>query len=431
MSIWQVITDPVYSAPILGASLISISTSLLGTIFFVRRKAMVGEMLSHAAYPGVIAALLLFAAYGGGSSLKLTIMILAGAFALVFFALSLSHFLEKRLHQNSDTVLTFLLSAFLGIGVFTAALLQQWAPGFFRQAESFLYGQIATMRLIHVQIYGVIALVTCIIYFTFLPRFKIILFDPLYPKARGISTWGLFLLLDLWTMGAIVVGMQSVGIILLIGMLIGPAAAAYPWSSSLLRMSQIALCIGLFCAFSGGYLSIVLAESSFPLFLPPGPLMVMIVTGCAFISLMIVPKKGYLWRMVFLLTFRLKCHLENILKALWKNRQGGKEPIDWGAYSITAYMSFLILLIKGDVDGGFPYVHLTDKGEKAGAYIVRKHRLWEFYLSHCLDQKGRVVHLSAEEIEHVMSETLEKELSLFLEDPPFDPHHQPIPRVKE
>lgn len=70
---------------------------------------------------------------------------------------------------------------------------------------------------------------------------------------------------------------------------------------------------------------------------------------------------------------------------------------------------------------------LTDNGEKIALGVVRKHRLWEFFLANKLGFEWDKVHAIAEELEHVSSNELIKRLEIFLGNPAFDPHGDPIP----
>tara|TARA_B100000767_G_scaffold86889_1_gene83514 strand:- start:516 stop:1169 length:654 start_codon:yes stop_codon:yes gene_type:complete len=72
-------------------------------------------------------------------------------------------------------------------------------------------------------------------------------------------------------------------------------------------------------------------------------------------------------------------------------------------------------------------VQLTEKGKKAAAYVVRKHRLWEVFLVDKLNFHWDEVHDIAEQMEHINSVELIKRLDAFLGHPDFDPHGDPIP----
>jgi DtxR family transcriptional regulator, Mn-dependent transcriptional regulator len=73
---------------------------------------------------------------------------------------------------------------------------------------------------------------------------------------------------------------------------------------------------------------------------------------------------------------------------------------------------------------------LSDQGNKLALTIIRKHRLWEYFLVEKLGFNWDEVHVLAEQLEHVSSEDLIRRLDEFLEHPAFDPHGDPIPDVK-
>ena len=72
-------------------------------------------------------------------------------------------------------------------------------------------------------------------------------------------------------------------------------------------------------------------------------------------------------------------------------------------------------------------IHLTDTGKKKALIIIRKHRLWEVFLTEKLKYGWNEVHALAEQLEHVESEDMIDRLEAFLDYPAFDPHGDPIP----
>ena len=72
---------------------------------------------------------------------------------------------------------------------------------------------------------------------------------------------------------------------------------------------------------------------------------------------------------------------------------------------------------------------LNEAGKKAALGVVRKHRLWEFFLAEKLKFNWDEVHEVAEHMEHVSSKKLIDKLDEFLGFPKFDPHGDPIPDV--
>ena len=74
-------------------------------------------------------------------------------------------------------------------------------------------------------------------------------------------------------------------------------------------------------------------------------------------------------------------------------------------------------------------VNLTAAGEKIAIHIIRKHRLWEYFLVEKLDFKWDQVHEMAEEMEHISSKELVDRLDKFMGYPKYDPHGDPIPDI--
>ena len=118
-------------------------------------------------------------------------------------------------------------------------------------------------------------------------------------------------------------------------------------------------------------------------------------------------------------------HLERKLKSE-VSTNALAERMQTRASSVTDMMQKLadkkMLLYKK-----YKGVQLTEKGKKAAAYVVRKHRLWEVFLVDKLKFHWDEVHEIAEQMEHINSVELIKRLDAFLGHPDFDPHGDPIP----
>jgi DtxR family transcriptional regulator, Mn-dependent transcriptional regulator len=126
---------------------------------------------------------------------------------------------------------------------------------------------------------------------------------------------------------------------------------------------------------------------------------------------------------------------ENYLKAIYKlaEKQGGKVNTNALAEKLNTKASSVTDMIKRLADKQlvdyekYQGVGLTKKGEAIAIQIIRKHRLWEYFLVHKLGFKWDKVHEIAEELEHIYSEELIDKLDAFLGCPQYDPHGDPIP----
>ena len=126
---------------------------------------------------------------------------------------------------------------------------------------------------------------------------------------------------------------------------------------------------------------------------------------------------------------------ENYLKAIFKIAENADENVSTNAIaeklgtkasSVTEMLKKLAdkeLVVYEKYQG----VKLTETGEKIAIQIIRKHRLWEYFLVNTLAFKWDEVHEIAEELEHINSDALIDKLDSFLGFPQYDPHGDPIP----
>jgi manganese/zinc/iron transport system permease protein len=235
-------------------------------------------------------------------------------------------------------------------------------------------------------------------------------FDPAFAASVGIRCSlienATFFLLVL----AIVIGIRSVGVALMAGMLIAPASTARPLTHKLSTHFFLAGIIGIISGFCGNVLSVWIPKGRYTL--PTGPMVLLSAAFFCILSLLLAPQNGLLIRLFRIYRFGRTCRMENALKALWKSH---KAPLSWKMRWLLASK------------GWFKKGALTLEGRKKAEKIVRLHRLWEVYLVDYMGQGVEKVHRSAEELEHFITPQLERELTELLQDPKQDPHHQPIP----
>lgn len=433
--------DPVLRGPFLGSMLMCLGAALVGVIVLLRKQALIGESLSHAAYPGVILGVILagLLELDPEAELAMTLLIMAGATATALFGLWTIHILEQKWKVRSDSALCFVLSAFFGIGLTLASQVQFSFTNHYRQVVVYLYGQAATMTDIHILVYGFLALLIAAIIGLFHKELLAITFDREFVKTMGIPTRTLDFLFFALVVLAVVVGIRSVGVVLMSAMLIAPGVAARQFTNHFTIMLLLAALFGVASAFFGNLLSLDLSRA-FAFFypnskiaFPTGPMIVLVAFCFALFALLLAPERGLLWRWIRRTRFRRLCLRENILKAMWRYGIGKEVPLfflqrcqDISPWAFNRLIHNLIA--SGWVEKGAPeHLKLTQDGALWAARVVRLHRLWEVYLVEYMGLGAERVHYSAEEMEHILTPELEDELTLLLDDPKRDPHHQPIP----
>lgn len=437
----QFFTDAVLRAPTIGSMLMCLGASLVGVLVFLRKQSLLGESLSHAAYPGVILGVILAGFFNvtDYQEMGLSVLIMAGAAVTALFGLWCIHVLENYFNIRSDSALCFILSAFFGIGLTLVSQVQFSFSNLYRQAQVYLYGQAATMTDVHIWIYGSLALLITLTILLLYKELQTITFNREYAKSVGMNVRTVDGIIFALIVLAVVIGIRSVGVVLMSAMLITPAAAARQFTNKLSYMFVIAGVFGLISGYLGNYLSIIGSQyfsslyAAQRLILPTGPTIVLVASFICLLSLLLAPERGMLLRMVRIARFRYRCMCENLLKALW--RFGDDNPISFqqiAKHQSFSHMYLRIILWRLTRNGwvekaGKNVYKLTKDGKVWAAKIVRLHRLWEVYLVDYLGMGAEKVHVSAEEMEHIITPKLESELVLLLKNPKHDPHHQPIP----
>ena len=442
-------TDAVLRGPTLGTMLMCLSAALVGVVVFLRKQSLIGEALSHAAYPGVILGVIAasFWAPDWNEDAAFAALILGGAFASGLLGLWLISALEKYLKVRSDSALCFVLSGFFGIGITCASRIQFTHTALYTQAQVYLYGQAATMSDLHVIIYAILAIAVIAMLLLLYKELQVMLFDKNFAKSLGVQTSLIDATLFALIAAAVVIGIRSVGVVLMSAMLIAPAAAARQYTNKLYGMLLLAGFFGLVSGFTGNYLAIELTKylaGQYPaarLSLPTGPMIVLVASAICVGSLLFAPERGLLLRLIRIAFFRYKCLCENLLKTIWRlsftsdaeGKQNSAVTFDELIKYQNIHYFYTRFIVRRLIKNGWlirlspTSYSLSFDGYKQASRIVRLHRLWEVYLANYLGVGAERVHCNADEMEHILTPELERELTKILKDPKQDPHHQPIP----
>jgi len=249
---------------ILTASLVASCCALLGSFLILRKMAMVGDAISHAVLPGIVIAFLI-----SGSRDSFTMLIGAGLIGV--FTTFLIEFLHKKARLQTDASIGVTFTWLFAVGV---VLISLFAGKVDLDQDCVLYGEIAYVPLDVVitpsgdnlgprALYIMCVILVLIILFVTLGYKELFLttFDPAYATAIGIST-------TLWhylLMGAVsattVASFESVGAILVVALLIAPAATAYLLTDNFKWMLFLACIAGILSSISGYYLAVWLDGS--------------------------------------------------------------------------------------------------------------------------------------------------------------------------
>lgn len=268
---------------LLGTALLGLASGIAGTFAVLRKESLIGDGLSHAALPGVVIAFLL-------TGIKDIEVLIAGAALSSIAAAWLITITVENSKIKFDGALATILSAFFGLGMVLLTYLQSLNNAGQAGLSKFIFGQAATILARDVYITSAAALIIIVLTALFWKELKLISFDVEYAKTLQIPvTFTLILYRSLLIM-TIIIGIQSVGAILISSLLIAPAVGARQWTNKLGTMCILAGFFGMVSAIGGTIWSTSVQK------LPTGPAIIVILSAIVLLSLIFAPNRGILWQ---------------------------------------------------------------------------------------------------------------------------------------
>jgi manganese/iron transport system permease protein len=277
MSLLDLLLDPMrlgfMQRGLVAAILVGIVCAVVGAFVVLRGLAFIGDAVSHAAFPGLVIAFLL------GIPLYI-----GGAVAAVATALAIG-WVARQGRLRFDTAVGVLFAGMFAFGIALFSSINDYVADLF----SYLLGNvlgITTQDIIQVAVLGAIVLA---VVFVLRKEFLYASFDPAGAAASGLPVhWLDYLLLALIGV-TIVVSIQTVGIILVVAMLVTPAATAELLVDRFWDLVRVAIAVAVVSAVVGLYVSYYLSIAS-------GASIVLVETICFAIALALSPKSGWLAR---------------------------------------------------------------------------------------------------------------------------------------
>ncbi|MGZ8429956.1 MAG: metal ABC transporter permease [Candidatus Deferrimicrobiaceae bacterium] len=267
----------------LGAAFLGIVNGVLGSFAVLRKQSLLGDAISHAALPGIALAFLL-------TGSKATIVLLLGAAAAGWVGTLLVMNIVKNTRVKYDSALGLVLSVFFGFGLVLLTYIQRMPVASQAGLDTFLFGQAATLLARDVATIGILGTAVLLIVLVVWKEFKLLCFDPGFALSLGFPVRGLDVLLITLLVTSIVIGLQTVGVVLMSAMVVAPAAAARQWTDRLGVMVTISAFFGALAGVGGALVSSLTAR------LPAGPTIVLCLTVIVIVSLLAAPNRGVVWK---------------------------------------------------------------------------------------------------------------------------------------
>jgi manganese/iron transport system permease protein len=247
---------------------------MVGTYLIVQRMAMLGDVVAHGVLPGLAIA----------SFLNFPLAI--GAFVLGIFSTFVIAWIRTQSRIKVDTAMAITFSTFFSLGITLLSVFQSRID-----LEQLLFGDILSVSTSDVWQIGAITVFVLLGVRLFYKELLFYTFDPLGAEALGLPVnrinFGLMAAITL----TIIAGMKTVGVILVVALMVGPAATAYLLVKELHWMMLLGACLGAMFGVIGMY-------GSYYLDIPSGPAIGLTVFGGFLLALLFSPRQGILTRFV-------------------------------------------------------------------------------------------------------------------------------------
>jgi ABC-type Mn2+/Zn2+ transport system permease subunit/Mn-dependent DtxR family transcriptional regulator len=395
---------------------IGISCGLIGTYIMLRRMSLIGDALAHAVLPGVVVSFMV----AGKSEVALFI----GAVVSGILTVLLIGFVNRNSKIKEDTSIGIIFTGAFALGILLVSQLKQVHI----DLSSYLFGDVLGVSTGDITLSLIIMVVIILCILLFYKQLLLTSFDPTMALTIGISTTLVhYMLMTLLSM-SIVAGLQSVGVILIIAMLITPPATAYLLSNNLKKILLLSAMFGTISAITGLYLSYHFNFAS-------GASIVLVAVALFLLAFLFSPKEGVVTKLFRRRSASKLVLIEDVIKLSYrfKDETGKTELADkianeLGISNSRVEGAIKTLIGKGLMNKTNGSYTLTDEGVKYALRLVRTHRLWETYVTRENVMDLEHIHPEAEKVEHVLTEDMVDELDEELGFPEKDPHGSEIPR---
>ena len=304
MNLTEYFTDYTLRTITLGTAVLGAICGMLGSFAVLRKQSLLGDAISHAALPGIAVAFLITGA-------KDSNILLLGALVSGLLGVFWIRGITTKTHLKTDTALGLILSLFFGLGMLLLTYIQKQPNANQAGLDTYLFGQAATLVESDVILMSIVTGISLVILLLFWKEFKLLLFDKNYAITLGFNTKLIDGLISFFIVLAIVIGLQTVGVVLMSAMLLAPAAAARQWTNKLSTMVFIAAIFGAISGIVGTGISA--SQNN----LSTGPVIVLVAAVFVAISFIFSPDRGILFKQLRLIRNRRDLELKKTLHFMY------------------------------------------------------------------------------------------------------------------
>ncbi|HEU0016330.1 MAG TPA: metal ABC transporter permease [Longimicrobium sp.] len=305
MALPDLFSDYTLRTVALGAAALGATSGALGSYAVLRKQSLLGDAISHAALPGIALAFLL-------TGSKAPLVLVLGAAIAGWIGTLVVMRITGSTRVKEDSALGIVLSVFFGFGLVLLTYIQKRPDASQAGLDRFLFGQAATLLQRDVVLIATLGSAAVGVALLFWKEFKLLSFDPDFAASMGFPVRTLDVLLTSVLVVSIVIGLQTVGVVLMSAMVVAPAAAARQWTDHMGRMLLLAGVFGALAGVSGAVISSLTEH------VPTGPTIVLCLSALVVVSLALAPNRGLVWEAVRQARNRRRMHTHAVLGGLYE-----------------------------------------------------------------------------------------------------------------
>ncbi len=385
-----------------SAGMLGVAAGLVGSFAMLRNRTLMADALGHATLPGICLAFLIADALGGPA--RAVALLLVGAAISGVLGVWCVQQIVRRTRLRDDVAIGMVLSVFFGVGIVLLDLATRIASTPAGGLSHLIYGQTAAMTQPDAITMAIVLLSVVIVCLLLFKEFTLLCFNEPFAAVTGWPVRRIDLMLMALVVLVTVSGLQAVGIILIVAMLIIPAAAARLWTNSIGVMVLLAGCIGGLSGYVGAAISAAVPRS------PAGAIIVLTAGVLFILSLLMAPSRGIVPAFLRRVRQATRFAADHALESMASNHAVSPASSGLSGRLIGVYLC-LAGLAKRQPSG----LTLTSRGLERGLRVARNHRLWEQYLITFADVAPSHVDWSVDQVEHILSsdmiERLESDLA--------------------
>ena len=402
---------------LIASGLVGLMCGVLGPFIVLRNMSLIGDALAHAILPGIVVAFVVV-----GYS---TIGFFVGSVVAGLFTAVLITWIQQNVTTKNDAAIGIVFTAMFSLGVMGISKVSR-NDGVHLDLKDFLFGNalgVTDEDLILTYVITVYVLLSVVFFYRYL---FVTTFQPIVARTMGINVRLLHYFLMLLLSFAVVASLRSVGVILVVAMLITPAATALLLTKKLKRVVALSALIGVSSALLGMVVAIGLETT-------PGPAMAVVATLIYFGAVLFAPQNGLVFRRLRTYRLRTRIQLEDALKQSYRLQMKGALSLDTlneqvGFSKGKLHDHLKTLRRRGLLANGTAPLRVTATGVETAQKLIRAHRLWETYLVNQIGLTPEQIHDDAEKYEHLLTDEILAEVDRELGFPAVDPHGSPIPK---